>query len=164
MKLILAAVVAAILIMPARAADSAAAPKAAAPAKSSWSDFFKNLKSTLAQSAVSGERKKGKGAQGVAAVRGKPQTYADPNEPGLKGDSKSAKAKREMGYDMELEASVDLLGKGKLEEGLKGLEAFKVAHPKHRVEDVDKAIEGAKTMIADKSAAPAATAASADKP
>jgi len=154
MKPILAAALAAMLVLPARAED-----KAAVPAKSGWSVFFKNLKSTLAQSAVGGERKKGRGAQGVAAVRGEGQAkknIADPNEPGLRGDSKSAKAKKEMGYDLVLERAIDLLGAGKVEEGLKGLEAFKAAHPKHRTEDVDKAIEGAKAMLAEKNAAPAA--------
>lgn len=154
MKLILAAVIAVTLAAAARAEDNAAAPKA----KTGWSDFFKNLKNTLAQSAVGGERKKGRGAQGVAAVRGEGQgrkNIADPNEPGIKGDSKSARARKELGYDLELEASIDLLGKDKLEEGLKGLEAFKAKHPKHRSEDVDKAIEGAKAMIAEKNGATA---------
>ena len=154
MKLILTAVIAAMLVIPARAEQ-----KDAVPAKSGWSDFFKNLKNTLAQSAVSGERKKGRGATSVAAVRGEGQArknISDPNEPGLKGDSKSARAKKEMGYDMKLEAAVDLLSSGKAEEGLKALEAFKAAHPKHRVADVDKAIEGAKAMLAEKNAAPAA--------
>ena len=151
MKLILTAVLTAILVMPARAED-----KAAAPAKTSWSDFFKTLKNNLAKSAVSGERKKMRGAQSVGAVRGKGQSYADPNEPGLKGDVKSAKAKKEMAYDSELEACVDQVSGGKAEEGLKCLETFKVAHPKHQTESVDKAIEGAKAMIAEKGTAPMA--------
>lgn len=154
MKLILAVVIAAILVIPVRAEE-----KSGVPAKSAWSDFFKNLKNTLAQSAVGGERKKGRSATSVAAVRGEGQAkknIADPNEPGLKGDVKSARAKKEMGYDLELEAAVDLLGSGKADEGLKALEAFKAAHPKHRIADVDKAIEGAKAMIAEKNAAPAA--------
>lgn len=155
MKPILVAVLAAMLVIPARAEDK----PAAAPAKSGWADFFKNLKNSLAQSAVGGERKKGRGAQGVAAVRGAGQgkkNIADPNEPGLMGDAKSAKVKKELAWDLELEAAVDLIGKGKSEEGLKALEAFKVAHPKHRTGDVDKAIEGAKAMLAEKGAAPAA--------
>ena len=155
MKLILIAVLAATFAVGARAEDK----PAAAPAKSSWSDFFKNLKNTLAQSAVGGERKKGRSARGVAAVRGSAQgkkNIADPNEPGLMGDARSAKVKREMGWDMELEAAIDLIGKGKPEEGLKALEAFKAAHPKHRTADVDKAIEGAKAMAAEKPEAPAA--------
>lgn len=155
MKLTLIAVLAAMLAIPARAEDK----PAAAPAKSGWSDFLKNLKNALAQSAVSGERKKARGAQGVAAVRGREQgkrNIADPNEPGLMGDAKSAKVKKEMAWDMELEAAVDQLSAGKAEEGLKALESFKAAHPKHRTEDVDKAIEGAKAMIAEKAAAPAA--------
>lgn len=158
MKTILTAVIAAMLVIPARA-DENAAP---ATAKSGWSDFFKNLKNTLAQSAVGGERKKGRGARGVAAVRGAGQgkrNIADPNEPGLMGDAKSAKVKKEMGYDLELESAVDQVAAGKPEEGLKALEKFKAAHPKHRAADVDKAIEGAKAMIAEKGAAPAEEAA-----
>lgn len=121
-----------------------------------WADFFKNLKNTLSQSAVGGERKRGRSAA-VAAVRGRPQRdMADPNEPTLKGDAKSAKAKKEMALDAELEASVDLLSKGQLGEGLKGLEAFKISHQKHRSGDVDRAIDGAKAMIAEKNDAPAA--------
>jgi hypothetical protein len=155
MKMILTAVIAAMLVIPARA-DEKAAP---APAKTGWADFFKNLKSSLAQSAVGGERKKGRGAPGVAAVRGSGQgkrNIADPNEPGLMGDAKSARVKKEMGYDLELEAAVDLISAGKPAEGLKALEKFKAAHPKHKAADVDKAIEGAKAMIAEQGAAPAA--------
>ncbi|MBI3289085.1 MAG: hypothetical protein HYZ74_06175 [Elusimicrobia bacterium] len=154
MKMILTAVVAAFLILPVRAEE-----KPAAAAKGGWASFFKDLKDKLAQSAVSGERKKGRGA--VAAVRGKKQKdMADPNEPTIKGDSKSAKAQKEMALDAEFETSVDQLAKGELEKGLKGLQAFKTAHPKHRVEDVDKAIDGAKAMIAEKAAAPSAPATS----
>jgi hypothetical protein len=155
MKMILTVAVAAMLAIPAHA-DEKTAP---APAKTGWADFFKNLKSSLAQSAVGGERKKGRGAPGVAAVRGSGQgkrNIADPNEPGLMGDAKSARVKKEMGYDLELEAAVDLIAAGKAEEGLKALEKFKIAHPKHKTADVDKAIEGAKAMIAEQNAAPAA--------
>lgn len=151
MKIVLCAVIAAMLAVPIHA-DEKASPS---PAKSSWSDFFKNLKNTLAQSAVGSERKKGRGARGVAAVRGSSQgkrNIADPNEPGLKGDSRSARLKKEAGYDLQLETAVDLLSAGKPEEGLKSLETFKAAHPKHRAEDVDKAIEGAKALIAEKEA------------
>ena len=69
MKPILAAVLTTILVLPARAEE-----KAAAPAKTSWADFFKTLKNNLAKSAFSGERKKVRGAQSVGAVRGKGQT------------------------------------------------------------------------------------------
>lgn len=147
MKLILTVALAAALIVPARAEE-----KAAAPAKSSWSDFLKNLKSSLSQSAVSGQRKKARGAQGVAAVRGDDQlkkNIADPNEPGIKGDFKASKAKKERALDDELAASVELLSQEKYEEALKGLEAFKSAHPKHMAEDVDKAIAGARARIAE---------------
>lgn len=156
MKLFLAAVVAALLVLPARAEE-----KAAAPAKSGWADFFKNLKNSLAQSAVSSERKKGNRAQGVAAVRGSKQggSMADPNEPSIKGDSKSAKVKKEMAYDAELEVSIDLLNKGKTEEALKGFESFQASHAKYRAEDVAKAIEGAKAMIAEKNGTAAPVAA-----
>ncbi len=162
MKLILTTVVAAMLVLPARAEEKAAP----APAKGGWSDFFKNLKNTLSQSAVGAERKRGRGANGVAAVRGEGQAkknIADPNEPGLKGDVKAAKAKKELAYDAELEKSVDLFSKGKYDEALKGFEAFKVAHPKHHAEDVDKAIEGAKAMIAEKNGAAPATPAAANE-
>ena len=153
MKLILTILVAAALAAPASA--QADAQKEKAPAQSSWGDFFKNHKSTLASSAVGGERKKGRGAA-VAAVRGKKQKdMADPNEPTLKGDAKAMKAQKELALDAEFEKAVDLVTKGKLDEGLKALQDFKEKHPKHRVEDVDKAIEGAKAMLAEKSAAPA---------
>ena len=151
MKLILAAVFAVITVLPARAED-----KAAAPAKSSWADYFKALKNNLAKSAVSGERKQVRGSQHVGAVRGKDQGYADPNEPGLKGDPKSARVKKAMANDSVFEGCVDQISGGKPEEGLKCLENFKAANPKHQTESVDKAIEGAKAMIADKGGAPAA--------
>lgn len=158
MKLILAALVAATMILGSSTESARAEEKTAAPAKSSWSDFLKNLKSTLSQSAVGAERKRGRGSRGVAAVRGDDQlkkNIADPNEPGLMGDKKSSKAKRERAMDDELAPSIELLSAGKYEEALKGLEAFKAAHPKHRPVDVDKAIEGAKTMIAEKGGAAA---------
>lgn len=148
MKLILTAAVAAMLVMPARAEDK----PAAAPSKGGFAEFLKNLKTTLSRSAVSGERKKGRNATSVAAVRGSEQdkkSIADPDEPGIKGDVKAARAKKEQAYDAELAPSIELLEKGKLEEGLKGLTAFKAAHPKYRVEDVDKAIEGAKAGLAE---------------
>ncbi len=154
MKLIIAVALAAALLAPARAED---APKA--PAKSGWDDFLKNFKSTLAQSAVGGERKKMRGGvQGVAAVRGDAQNeknIADPNEPGLKGDAKSARSRKLRRLDDKLAPSIELLSNGKYEEALKGLEAFKTAHPKHMAGDVDKAIEGAKALIAEKGSAPA---------
>jgi len=147
MKLILSIAIAAALVIPARAED---APKPA-PAKSGWAAFLKNIRDGLSQSAVSGERKKGRA---VAAVRGKKQkNMADPNEPSLKGDKSSAKAKTEAQYDAELEVSVALLEKGELEKGLEGIEKFKIAHPKHRMDDVEKLIEGAKAAIAEKGAA-----------
>lgn len=145
MKLILTVALAAALIVPARAEE-----KAAASSKSSWSDFLKNLKSSLSQSAVSGQRKKARGAQGVAAVRGDDQlkkNIADPDEPGIKGDVKAARAKKQRALDDELAASIELLSQEKYEEALKGLEAFKAAHPKHMAEDVDKAIAGAKARL-----------------
>lgn len=122
--------------------------------KGAWGSWFKDLKNTLAQSAVGGERKRGRTATSVAAVRGKNQkNMADPNEPSLKGDFKAEKAKKMQAYDDEFGVSVDLVSKGKLDEALKGFEAFKVSHPKHRVEDVDKAIEGVKAMMAENAAA-----------
>lgn len=153
MKPILTAALALALIAPARADE---APKPAA-AKSSWATFLKNFRDSLAQSAVSGERKKTRGAQGVAAVRGKKQkNIADPNEPGLKGDAGSAKERKARLLDDELAPSVELLAAGKFEAALIGLEKFKASHPKHMTEDVDKAIEGAKAQIAEKEKAAAA--------
>lgn len=152
MKLILTAALALALIAPARAEE---APKPAA-AKTSWATFLKNFRDAVAQSAVGGERKKARGAQGVAAVRGKKQkNIADPNEPGIKGDTGSARERKERALDDELAPSVELLSAGKFEAALVGLEKFKAAHPKHMTDDVDKAIEGAKAQIAEKGAAPA---------
>ena len=107
MKIIAVAALAALLVLPARAEEKPA------QAKTVWSDFFKNLKNTLGQSAVGGERKKGRGATSVAAVRGtKQRDMADPNEPTLKGDSKSSKIKKEIAYDDELAASIELVSSG----------------------------------------------------
>ncbi len=153
MKSIMIAVLAAVLAMPAVAEE-----KAAAPAKSSWTSFFKNLKSSLSNSAVSGQQKKGRNAAAVAAVRGKKQKdIADPNEPGLRGDAKSRKVQKEMELDAKFDKAVNSIIDGKPEDGLKQLEALKEANPKYKTEDLDKAIEGAKAMIAEKgNAAPAA--------
>ncbi|MEK7388271.1 MAG: hypothetical protein AAB036_01085 [Elusimicrobiota bacterium] len=147
LKIIIVAVAMASSAFPVRAQEKAAPPQTV------WGDFFKNLRDNLSQSAVAGERKKGRSVTSLAAVRGASQRdMADPNEPTLKGDSKSAKVKKERALDDELAASVELVTKGKLEEGLKGLEAFKTAHPKHRSGDVEKAIEGAKSLIAETAA------------
>ncbi len=157
MKITLIAIVAALLILPAHAEE-----KSAVLAKSSWSDFLKNLKNTLSKSAVGGERKKGRSSQAVAAVRGEEQVkknISDLNEPFLKGDSKSVKARKETGYDMVLEGAVDQLTKGDIREGLKVLETFQAKHAKYRAADVNKAIEGAKAMIAEKIGTPTAPAA-----
>ncbi len=149
MKTLIAVVMLSSLAIPSRAEEAK---------KSSWGDFFKNLRSSLSQSAVSGERKKGRNAQGVAAVRGSEQdkkNIADPDEPGLKGDAKSARLKRERARDAELEAAVALIDKGQLDEALAKLAAFQEAYPRHRVEDVSKAIEGVKALKAEKASAPA---------
>lgn len=145
------------LIIAAILAGLAVPSKAEEAKKQSWSEYFKMLKTSLSQSAVSGERKKGKNAQGVAAVRGAGQDkgIADPNEPGLKGDAKSGRLKRDLAYDAELAAAVELVEKGKFDEGIKALETFQSAHPKHKAEDVAKALEGAKAMKAEKGGAAA---------
>ncbi len=155
MKLILTAVVAAMLALPARAEEAA---KPAAPAKASWSDFLKNLRNSLGQSAVSGERKKARNATSVAAVRGKKQkNMADLNEPSIMGDKGSQKAKVDDKNDADLDAAVAVVQKGDLDKGLAALQDFKTSHPKHRTEDVDKLIEGIKAQQAEKgNAAPAA--------
>lgn len=134
-----------------RADEKNGAPAKTAPAKSVWSSWFKDLKSTLSQSAVGGERKKGRTATSVAAVRGKRQrNLADLNEPSIKGDYNSEKAKKLQAIDNEFGTAVDYVSAGKLAQGLKSLEDFKVAHPTHRVEDVDKAIEGVKFLMSEK--------------
>jgi hypothetical protein len=158
MKIVIAAVLAVSLAGLARAEDK----KEAAPAsKQSWSAFFKNLKATLSQSAVGGERKRGRSAAAVAAVRGDDQAkknIADPNEPGLRGDMKSRRSAKEVALNAEFDKAVNLIIDNKPEEGLKSLEKLKADNPKYKPEDMDKAIEGAKAMIADKTgaAAPAA--------
>ena len=157
----IAAVVVACLILAGsvRLAGAADAASKTAPAKGGWSGWFKDLKSALSQSAVGGERKKGRNATSVAAVRGEDQAkknIADPNESTLKGETKARKVKETMALDNEFGLAVDLVSKGNLDEALKGFEKFKVAHPKHRVEDVDKAIEGVKALMAESVAAHAA--------
>jgi|CXWL01.1.fsa_nt_gi hypothetical protein len=122
-----------------------------AKTKSVWSSWFKDLKSTLSQSAVGGERKKGRTATSVAAVRGKRQrNLADPNEPSIKGDVNAEKAKKLQAIDNEFATAVEYVEVGKLPQGLKALEDFKEAHPSHRVDDVDKAIEGVKFLMSEK--------------
>lgn len=150
MKSILIVAIAAVLAMPAAAEEKAAVKQ------QSWGAFFKNLRSSLSSSAVSGQHKKGRNAAAVAAVRGDDQAkknIADPNEPGLKGDSKARKAQKEMALNKEFESAVNLVIDGKPEEGLKALETLKAANPKYKTEDMDKAIEGAKAMIAEKGGA-----------
>lgn len=147
MKIVMLVALAATLAVPARSQETAA------PAKQSWSAFFKNLRSSLQNSAVSGQQKKGRNAAAVAAVRGSAQAkknIADPNEPGLKGDSKAKKAAKELALNGEFDAAVNLIIDGKAEDGLKELERIKAANKSYRVDDINKAIEGAKAMIAEK--------------
>ena len=154
-KNILAAILSALLLTSVARAEDKPAPTA----KESIMTFFKNLKSTLSQSAVQGERKKARGAGSVAAVRGAGQysELADPNEPILKGDVRAKRAKKALAEDAEFEKAVSLVLAGKTDEGIKALEAFKVKYPKSRsLASVDEAIAKAKALAAEKAESPKA--------
>lgn len=107
----------------------------------SFSSFFKNLKHSLEQSAVAAQRKKGRGAA-VAAVRGASQSseLADPNEPTLKGDSRSRRLAKKAAEDAELMKATELVEQGKTAEALAAFKAFQKKHPRSHKEDVAKAI------------------------
>ena len=158
-----AALAALLLAAPARAENKGPAAKGG-----SVFTFFKNLKSSLAQSAVAGERKKGRTGS-VAAVRGEDQakgskSAADPNDTTLKGASSARKAKASAAEDKEFEAAVDLIIAGKTDEGVKALEEFKAKHPKSRnLPKVDEAIAQAKAMSSESKAAEKAAPAEAEK-
>ena len=167
-KILTAALAALLLAGSARAED----PKPA-PAKDSIMTFFRHLKESLSQSAVQGERKKtGRRSNSVAAVRGASQssTLGDPNEPTLKGDARAKKDKASMAEDAEFAKGVDLILAGKTDEGVKALEAFKAAHPKSHVTDVQDALDHAKALAVApapepaKAEAPKAEAPKADAP
>lgn len=148
-KIILAATLNALLLTGAVRAEDKPAPTA----KESIMTFFKNLKSTLSQSAVQGERKKARGAGSVAAVRGVGQysELADPNEPIIKGDVRAKRAKKALAEDAEFEKAVSLVLAGKTDEGIKALEEFKVRYPKSRnLASIDEAIAKAKALAAEK--------------
>lgn len=153
---LIAAILAALALAgPARAED-----KPAATARDSVLTFFRHLKETLAQSAVQGERKKNRTGS-VAAVRGKDQSspLADPNEPVIIGDVRSRKDKAEAAEDAEVAKGVDLVLAGKIDDGVKSLEAFKASHPKsHNLEKVQQAIDQAKALAAAPADAPKADA------
>ena len=124
--------------------------KTAPTAKESVMTFFRHLKESLAQSALQGERKHNR-VGSVAAVRGADQSspLADPNEPVLKGDSRSKKDKAAMAEDAEFAKAVDLVIAGKIDDGVKALEAFKAQHPKSRnLAKLQQAIDQAKGLLA----------------
>jgi len=149
---ILIAMLSALLLAGAARAEEKPAPTA----QESIMTFFKNLKNTLSQSAVQGERKKARGAGSVAAVRGAGQysELADPNETSLKGDVRAKRTKQSVAEDGEFEKGVSLVLAGKTDEGLAALEAFKVKYPKSRnLASVDEAIAKAKALAAEKAAA-----------
>ncbi len=163
-KIIAAAVAALLLCAPARADEA----KPAANSQQSILTFFKHLKESLSQSAVSGQRKKAK-TGAVAAVRGEDQktSLSDPDETTLKGDPRVKKEKAAAAEDAEFAAAVDLVLQGKHADGVKALEDFKAKHPKsHNLDEVQKAIEQAKALTAEpaKSDAAAAPAPAADAP
>jgi hypothetical protein len=148
-KILVAALAALLSAAPAFAQDAKPAPTQ----KQSIMTFFKHLKESLSQSAVSGQRKKAK-TGAVAAVRGEDQktSLSDPNETTLKGDPRVKKEKAVAAEDAEFAAAVELVLQNKPNEGVQALEAFKLKHPKsHNLDDVQKAIEQAKML----SAAPA---------
>ena len=120
------------------------APSARAEEKKpsfSFSGFFKNLKHSLEQSAVAAQRKKGRGAA-VAAVRGASQSseLANPDEPTLKGDSRSRRLAKKAAEDAELLKATELVEEGKTAEALAAFKAFQKKHPRSHKEDVAKAI------------------------
>jgi chemotaxis response regulator CheB len=130
-------------------------PKPAPSARESVMTFLRNLKLSLAQSAVSGERKRQRTAA-VAAVRGASQSseLANPDEPALKGDEQAAKNKQLQAENAEFEKALDLVLNGKSEEGVKALEAFVAKHPKsHDLASAEQAIQKTKELLADKPAA-----------
>lgn len=146
-----AALIACLTVVSARADDksnAAAAPAAAPSAHESIMTFFKNLKNSLAQSAVATERKKNR-VGSVAAVRGAGQysNLSDPNTPTLKDDAKAKRAKAQMAEDAELEKAVDMILKGDTDNGIKSLDAFKAKHPKsHSLAKVEEALGQAKSL------------------
>lgn len=148
-----AALALAAVLLVASAAPARAEEKPAAKAGFTFGGFFKNLKQSLEKSAVAGERKKGRA---VAAVRGAGQKseLADPNEPTLKGDSRSKRLAQKAAEDAELLKATELVEAGKTAEALAAFETFQKAHPKSHKEDVAQAISELKKASAD--AAPAA--------
>ena len=149
MKLALAVLVAAALGSPVRAEGQA-------PAKGGWYSYFKNFKDALAQSAVSGQRKKARGgAASVAAVRGAGQSGAeceandDLDAPGIKGSAKCEKARVAKRLDGQLMKLGQLVEDGKGAEALKGFEDFKAKYPKHQPEMVNEAIINVRQMLAE---------------
>lgn len=155
----LAVVLLAVSVAPVRAQEKPAAKPAF-----SFGGFFKNLKESLEKSAVSGERKKGRGAANVAAVRGAGQQseLADPNEPTLKGDTRSKRLAVKAAEDAELLKAAELVEKGKNAEALAAFQKFQADYPKSRKEDVAKAIEELKKLPAAAEAAPEAAPADAE--
>ena len=138
----------------AASAPARAEEKPAAKTAFSFGGFLKNLKESLEKSAIAGERKKGRGAA-VAAVRGAGQKseLADPNEPTLKGDSRSKRLAKQAAEDDELLKATVLAEQGKLPEALAAFQAFQKAHPKSHKEDVEKAISELKKASGGEAAA-----------
>lgn len=140
MKLI-AAVVAAVCLVPALPVRAEENPKPAFTAGAFW----KNFKTSLEKSAVAGERKKGRA---VAAVRAREQKSAlgDPNEPTLKGDARSKKLARQAEEDAELLKAAQLAETDPAA-GLSAFEAFQKARPKSHKDEVAQAIAELKKML-----------------
>ena len=153
MKIATAALAALLLAGPVRADD-----KPAPTVRESAMTFFRHLKESLTQSAVQSQRKKNR-VGSVAAVRGADQSSSplgDPNEPVIKGDSRSRKEKLAQAEDAEFSKGVDLILTGKNDEGVAALEDFKTKHPKsRRLDKVQQAIAPAKAADAPKADAAA---------
>ncbi|MDX6769483.1 MAG: hypothetical protein SF051_08120 [Elusimicrobiota bacterium] len=159
MKTVAFVLVAAVLAVHAAPAAAQAEEKTAAKPAFSFSGFFKNLRDSVEKSAVAGERKKG-GRAAVAAVRGAGQKseLADPNEPTLKGDSRSKRLAEKAAQDAEIYEATKLVEAGKHAEALAAFEAFQKKHPKSHKENVATAISELKKALAGAEAAPAGEA------
>ncbi len=149
-----AALAALLLAGPVLAAE---APAPAPTSRESILTFFRHLRDALSQTAVNAQRKPSRFGS-VAAVRGADQSssLSDPDKTTLKGDAASRRERRALAEDAEMKKGVDLILAGKLDDGIKALEAFKTGHPKsRRLAKVDEALAQAQAL---KGEAPAAAA------
>ncbi|MFA6030423.1 MAG: hypothetical protein WC969_11255 [Elusimicrobiota bacterium] len=111
-------------------APAPSAEAAPAPAKSSLSQWFKNLKTALEKSAVEGRYRRVR-TTAVAAVRGAGQETKKDEIYWKSGVSDKAKA-QVLKERKEFEAAVALVLEGKLDEADAKLDAFVKDHPKSK--------------------------------